>query len=132
MGFQWRLQRNAQLRMETVGRWLRAEREKKNIHPADAAYALGLDRSILSRIECGRRKLSLVEAENFAVYYGIRLEELATWRNQSDADETKNLESKPESDRILTSEEFAKRAEESKEKRKSARLRKRMFGANTE
>lgn len=123
MGFQSRLLRNTELRRAAVGRRLRQERKKQKKHPEDVAYALGLDRSVLSRIEGGRRKLDLLEAENFAVYYGIELQELATWKKQSDEDEAKKFEARLESERILTKEEFLSREEESKEKRMSLRKR---------
>jgi transcriptional regulator with XRE-family HTH domain len=125
MSFQFRLLRNAKLRRTAVGRRLRAEREKQKKYPEDVAYALGFDRSVLSRIECGRRNLDLIEAENFAVYYGIGLRELETWKKQSDEDDSKNYEGRLENDRILKKQEFLSREEESKEKRKLTRLAKR-------
>jgi hypothetical protein len=68
---------------------------------------------VLSRIECGRRKLDLVEAENFAVYYGFDLRNLATWETQWKADMARVADLKLDEWMVLTREEF--QARESKD-----------------
>jgi hypothetical protein len=68
-------------------------------------------------------KLDLIEAENFAVYYGIGLRVLETWEKQSDKENSKRMmRGDSENDRILKKEELLSPEEESREKRKLSQL----------
>lgn len=107
--FKARVERNATRRRVEVGRRLREWRKELKKRPDVVAKTLGYDRSVLSRIETGKRKLDLIEAENFAVYYGFELLSLATWKTQQDADTARVHELKLAQENVLTRDEFSAR-----------------------
>jgi len=119
--FKGRLKRNADRRRAEVGRRLRERRKELKKRPDAVAKALGYDRSVLSRIETGKRTLDLIEAENFAVYYGFDLGSLATWKSQQDADSARVQELKLAEQMVLRREEFLARETEAIEQKKRQR-----------
>lgn len=119
--FRGRLERNAALRRAEVGQRLREWRKESKKRPDVVAKALGYDRSVLSRIETGKRKLDLIEAENFAVYYGFDLASLATWKTQQDADSARVQELKLAEQMVLRREEFSARETKAIEQNKRQR-----------
>jgi len=119
--FRGRVERNAARRRAEVGRRLRERRKELKKRPDVVAKALGYDRSVLSRIETGRRKLDLIEAENFAVYYGFDLGSLATWKTQQEADNARVQDLKLAGDMVLTRDEFSARETKAIEQKKRQR-----------
>lgn len=64
----------ARCAVEGIGANLRAARQRARMTQADAAKAAGISHTTLSRIECGKRTVTLREALALAVIYGARLE----------------------------------------------------------
>src|SRR5450432_1941797 len=87
-----RLQRNATARHLEIGRILRLARKNLKLRQAWVGEALGYGESSqaeVCRIEAGKRKIDVVELENFSRLYGIQLKDFETWDMQHDRDNAK-------------------------------------------
>src|ERR1700752_590925 len=87
--FSDRLERNTRARRNEVGRVLKGARRRMGFRQAWVAWALGYGESSqaeMSRIEAGRRKIEVIELENFAHLYGLKLSDFETWNTQQEAD----------------------------------------------
>jgi len=89
-GFKYRLGRNARERRKEVGRILKEARKRLKFRQAWVGVALGYgehSQAEVSRIEAGKRKIDVVELENFTRLYGLTLGHFETWDKQQRRDE---------------------------------------------
>ena len=66
----------ARCAVEGIGANLKAARQRARMTQADAAKAAGMSRPTLSKIERGKRDVTLSEAVTFATIYGTHIERL--------------------------------------------------------
>ncbi len=95
-GFKYRLERNARERRKELGRTLKTARKKLGLRQAWVGGALGYgeqSQAEVSRIETGKRKIDVVELENFARLYRLALGHFETWDKQRRRDESRFSES---------------------------------------
>jgi len=81
-----RLEANVRHRRLKVGRLLAEARRAANFPQQAVAEALDYEQADISRIECGKRAVDIVELENFAIIYGKSVEDFKTWTTQQDED----------------------------------------------
>ena len=115
-----RLERDARARRKAVGRILRASRKGLKLRQAWVGGALGYgeqSQGEISRIESGKRKIDVIELENFARLYGLRLSDFGTWDRQQGVYKSQLVHSQshglgPGSGEGLDEDEFQKRVDE--------------------
>jgi transcriptional regulator with XRE-family HTH domain len=59
-----------------LARKLRAARQHAGISPAELAHAVGVDPSLVTHVEAGRKRLSSALAERVALALGVHISEL--------------------------------------------------------
>jgi transcriptional regulator with XRE-family HTH domain len=108
--FSRRLAQNRRARRAEVGKRLGVARREANLSQEVVADALNYSQADVSRIERGRRRLDVVDLENFSVLYGRGLDFFSTWR-------TEVARTAAEGRQVLSADEFQNRAEDAKIKR---------------
>jgi transcriptional regulator with XRE-family HTH domain len=108
--FSKRLAQNRRARRAEVGKRLAVARRDANLSQEVVADALNYSQSDVSRIERGRRRLDVVELENFAVLYGRELDVFSTWQGEV-------ARTAAEGRQVLAADEFQLRATAAKLKR---------------
>jgi len=118
--FDNRLQRDGRARREDLGRILKAARKKLKLRQAWVGNALAYgtrSQGEISRIEAGRRRIDVIELENFARLYGLKLSDFETWDRQQVIYKAKRVYAHdhglgPGSGEGLDEDEFQKRVDE--------------------
>jgi transcriptional regulator with XRE-family HTH domain len=135
--FAERLRRDARDRRKEVGRILRSARNQQGLRQWLVGEALGYgekSQGEVSRIEAGKRNMDVVELENFARLYGLKLRDFETWDKQQVKDRSKftNLGFGSGSQERLGENEFQERLGEIRRKAgKSRRVRDQFRGAGS-
>jgi transcriptional regulator with XRE-family HTH domain len=80
--FSKRIAQNRRARRAEVGKRLGVARREANLSQEVVADALNYSQADVSRLETGRRRLDVVDLENFAVLYGKELDFFETWTTE--------------------------------------------------